>query len=79
MSYPKLISLDEKSQTMKTLFELRLEWTDERLSWNPKAFNNISRIVIKKDLIFVPDIIVTNSPEVDLNALSREHYVKVIS
>ncbi|KAE9551015.1 hypothetical protein FO519_005775 [Halicephalobus sp. NKZ332] len=79
MSYPKLISLDEKTQTMKTLFELKLEWVDERLSWNPKDFKNINGIVIKKELIFIPDIIVTNSPGIDINALSRDQYVKLNS
>lgn len=62
---------------MTTFFELRLEWIDERLTWNPKEYENTDIIVIKKESIFTPDLIVTNSPDINTSKLKNDFYLKV--
>ncbi|VDP66332.1 unnamed protein product, partial [Schistosoma curassoni] len=39
------------------------EWVDERLTWNPQDYNNLSRIRIPCQKLWLPDIVLYNSAD----------------
>ncbi|XP_018651587.1 putative nachr subunit [Schistosoma mansoni] len=39
------------------------EWIDERLTWNPQDYNNLSRIRIPCQKLWLPDIVLYNSAD----------------
>uniref|UniRef100_A0AC34FUR7 Neurotransmitter-gated ion-channel ligand-binding domain-containing protein n=1 Tax=Panagrolaimus sp. ES5 TaxID=591445 RepID=A0AC34FUR7_9BILA len=76
LSYPKVIAVDDRAQTITTTFELRLEWIDPTLSWNPSQYHGLDHILFPADLIFIPDVSLTNSAKLNLPSLSANRYVK---
>ena len=51
----QIVNLIEKDQIIVLNAFIDHEWTDERLSWNPEKFNNISLIRVSSDVIWTPD------------------------
>ncbi|CAH8552995.1 unnamed protein product [Schistosoma turkestanicum] len=47
-----------------TLIQIsQLEWIDERLTWDPQDYNNLSRIRIPCQKLWLPDIVLYNSAD----------------
>ncbi|XP_012663605.1 5-hydroxytryptamine receptor 3A isoform X1 [Otolemur garnettii] len=59
-----ILSVDEKNQVLTTYIWYRQHWTDEFLQWNPKDFDNISKLSIPTDSIWVPDILINEFVDV---------------
>ncbi|XP_067937010.1 acetylcholine receptor subunit alpha-like 1 [Watersipora subatra] len=57
------IDVVEKNQVLSALVWLDQEWSDEKLVWNPKDYNNLEVIRIPCSLIWLPDIVLYNSVE----------------
>ena len=36
------------------------EWTDDRLTWKPEDFGNVTDIILKPDKIWLPELAVMN-------------------
>jgi len=36
------------------------EWTDERLTWDPEQFGNLTNIIVKADRLWLPELAVMN-------------------
>ena len=36
------------------------EWTDERLTWDPQQFGNLTNIIVKADRLWLPELAVMN-------------------
>jgi len=36
------------------------EWTDERLTWDPKEFGNLTNIIVNADRLWLPELAVMN-------------------
>jgi len=36
------------------------EWQDERLTWNPADFGNVSDIIVRADKLWLPELAVMN-------------------
>ncbi|MXQ90273.1 hypothetical protein E5288_WYG001971 [Bos mutus] len=53
-----ILSVDEKNQVLTTYIWYRQYWTDEFLQWNPEDFDNITKLSIPTDSIWVPDILI---------------------
>ncbi|XP_053693114.1 neuronal acetylcholine receptor subunit alpha-10-like [Sabethes cyaneus] len=55
---PVLMSYDydDREDTLNANILLILQWTDAFLSWDSKAFSNISSIVVNADEIWTPDL-----------------------
>ncbi|RMZ97987.1 neuronal acetylcholine receptor subunit alpha-2-like [Brachionus plicatilis] len=51
------IDLDEKYQELLSTVWIEMTWTDSRLSWDPKMFDNITEITLPISQIWVPDIV----------------------
>ncbi|ESN91745.1 hypothetical protein HELRODRAFT_70180, partial [Helobdella robusta] len=56
----RIHGLDERSQVLTTTGLVIAEWYDERLTWDPQLFGNLSEIIIKADKIWLPELAVMN-------------------
>ncbi|XP_045199185.2 acetylcholine receptor subunit delta-like [Mercenaria mercenaria] len=52
--------LDEIEETIEVFATLFLAWKDERLIWNPNAYNGTDRVYITADKIWRPEITLEN-------------------
>ncbi|XP_006912859.1 5-hydroxytryptamine receptor 3A isoform X2 [Pteropus alecto] len=59
-----ILSVDEKNQVLTTYIWYRQWWMDEFLQWNPEDFDNITKLSILKDSIWVPDILINEFVDV---------------
>ncbi|WAQ97450.1 ACHN2-like protein [Mya arenaria] len=55
-----LNDFDELSGLIDITCTLEIEWTDDRLTWDPFSFGNISSVIVPADDIWRPDIYVLN-------------------
>nr|XP_055054679.1 cholinergic receptor, nicotinic, beta 1 (muscle) like [Misgurnus anguillicaudatus] len=61
MTLVQLISLNEKNEEMTTNVFMNMEWTDYRLSWDPKEYDNIDVVRIPPIKVWRPDIYLINN------------------
>ncbi|XP_041627827.1 5-hydroxytryptamine receptor 3A isoform X1 [Vulpes lagopus] len=59
-----ILSVDEKNQVLTTYIWYRQYWTDEFLQWNPEDFDNITKLSIPTESIWVPDILINEFVDV---------------
>ncbi|XP_023063824.1 5-hydroxytryptamine receptor 3A isoform X3 [Piliocolobus tephrosceles] len=59
-----ILDVDEKNQVLTTYIWYRQYWTDEFLQWNPEDFDNITKLSIPTDSIWVPDILINEFVDV---------------
>ncbi|XP_070329662.1 5-hydroxytryptamine receptor 3A isoform X3 [Odocoileus virginianus] len=59
-----ILSVDEKNQVLTTYIWYRQYWTDEFLQWDPEDFDNITKLSIPTDSIWVPDILINEFVDV---------------
>lgn len=60
-----ILSVDEKNQVLTTYIWYRQFWADEFLQWNPEDFDNITKLSIPTDSIWVPDILINEFVDVE--------------
>ncbi|XP_067117348.1 cholinergic receptor, nicotinic, beta 1 (muscle) like [Osmerus mordax] len=61
MTLSQLVSLNEKNEEMTTNVFMNLAWTDYRLSWDPKNYDNIDVLRIPPNKVWRPDIYLINN------------------
>ncbi|CAH8656231.1 unnamed protein product [Schistosoma rodhaini] len=59
----QISQLDEVNQVLTLNVWIEQEWIDERLTWNPQDYNNLSRIRIPCQKLWLPDIVLYNSAD----------------
>ncbi|XP_008071510.1 5-hydroxytryptamine receptor 3A isoform X2 [Carlito syrichta] len=59
-----ILNVDEKNQVLTTYIWYRQYWTDEFLQWSPEDFDNITKLSIPTDSIWVPDILINEFVDV---------------
>ncbi|XP_075404882.1 5-hydroxytryptamine receptor 3A [Tenrec ecaudatus] len=59
-----IINVDEKNQVLTTYIWYRQCWKDELLQWDPEDFDNITKLSIPTDSVWVPDILVNEFVDV---------------
>ncbi|XP_064620948.1 neuronal acetylcholine receptor subunit alpha-10-like [Lineus longissimus] len=59
----QIFDVDERNQVLTTHIWLDQEWTDEKLTWDKKKFNNIEKIRIPCNKLWLPDIVLYNSAD----------------
>ncbi|XP_059122876.1 5-hydroxytryptamine receptor 3A isoform X1 [Peromyscus eremicus] len=59
-----ILNVDEKNQVLTTYIWYRQFWTDEFLQWTPEDFDNITKLSIPTDSIWVPDILINEFVDV---------------
>ncbi|GMT02921.1 hypothetical protein PENTCL1PPCAC_25095, partial [Pristionchus entomophagus] len=55
-----IISLEEKTQTIKVLLHVTEVWHDSTLRWNESVFDGLNETWLPSDAVWVPDIIAFN-------------------
>ncbi|KAK1797212.1 hypothetical protein P4O66_008592, partial [Electrophorus voltai] len=61
MTLVQLIGLNEKNEEMTTNVFMNMAWSDYRLSWNPKDYENIDVIRVPPAKVWRPDIYLINN------------------
>jgi len=61
----QVISLNEKAQELTIACYTMFEWNDTRLTWDPSEFENIEKIRLPTDLIWTPQLLLTNSKDAE--------------
>uniref|UniRef100_A0AC35FRP6 Neurotransmitter-gated ion-channel transmembrane domain-containing protein n=1 Tax=Panagrolaimus sp. PS1159 TaxID=55785 RepID=A0AC35FRP6_9BILA len=59
----RIIDVDEVNQVLTTNLWLEMQWFDYKLKWDPSKFNNIRKLHIPSDQIWIPDIILYNNAD----------------
>ncbi|CAI2349584.1 unnamed protein product [Caenorhabditis sp. 36 PRJEB53466] len=62
-SLTQIIDVDERNQILTTNSWVRLHWVDYKLVWDPRLYQNVTRIHIPSDKIWKPDIILYNNAD----------------
>ncbi|XP_078524947.1 5-hydroxytryptamine receptor 3A-like [Lissotriton helveticus] len=60
-----VLDMDEKLQLLSSLMTFTAIWENEYLTWNPEDFCGISRLHILPELVWTPDIYVSERTEED--------------
>jgi hypothetical protein len=61
----QLVSIDEKNQIMTSSSYIYVNWLDERFKWSPAAYANIAKVLIPAKSLWMPDLVVANSADID--------------
>merc|ERR1712136_409245 len=61
LTLQQIISLKEKTEELITSLYMGYYWYDSRLTWDPSEYDEIEKICLSSDLVWTPDIILTNS------------------
>ncbi|XP_076145747.1 cholinergic receptor, nicotinic, beta 1 (muscle) like [Alosa pseudoharengus] len=61
MTLVQLVSLDQKNGEMTTNVFMNMAWTDYRLSWDPKEYDNIDVLRIPPNKVWRPDVYLINN------------------
>ena len=56
----QLVTVDERSQYIKTSVWFRQMWTNEHLRWNPKEWGGVDQLYTEGKYIWCPDIVLYN-------------------
>ncbi|EYC37536.1 hypothetical protein Y032_0782g2321 [Ancylostoma ceylanicum] len=64
LMYAKLLELSAPRQLMTVIFEYAMTWVDERLSWDPKEYDDIDHIYVLRNNVWIPEITPFDSLEV---------------
>uniref|UniRef100_A0AC34F3F2 Uncharacterized protein n=1 Tax=Panagrolaimus sp. ES5 TaxID=591445 RepID=A0AC34F3F2_9BILA len=59
----RIIDVDEVNQVLTTNLWLEMQWFDYKLKWDPSKFNNIRKLHIPSDQIWIPDILLYNNAD----------------
>uniref|UniRef100_A0A7E4ZW14 Neur_chan_LBD domain-containing protein n=1 Tax=Panagrellus redivivus TaxID=6233 RepID=A0A7E4ZW14_PANRE len=59
----RIIDVDEVNQVLTTNLWLEMQWYDYKLKWDPATFNNIKKIHLPSDQIWIPDILLYNNAD----------------
>eukprot|EP00794_Sanderia_malayensis_P004552 gene4552-5149_t len=63
-----IIELNAKEQSLKSHIWVRIYWTDEFLTWNPKNYSNIDSIHVSPSTVWLPDFVLYNSVDTKVGA-----------
>ncbi|CAF0749300.1 unnamed protein product [Brachionus calyciflorus] len=59
----QICDMDERNQILTTNVWLEQEWKDERLIWNKSEYNNLDKIRLPCNRLWLPDIVLYNSAD----------------
>ncbi|KAF4796071.1 Acetylcholine receptor subunit gamma [Turdus rufiventris] len=61
LTLTNLISLNEREETLTTNVWIEMQWTDYRLSWDPKKYDNIQLLRVPSTMVWLPDVVLENN------------------
>uniref|UniRef100_A0A1I7X354 Neur_chan_LBD domain-containing protein n=1 Tax=Heterorhabditis bacteriophora TaxID=37862 RepID=A0A1I7X354_HETBA len=78
-SLTQIIDVDERNQILTTNAWVRQHWTDYKLVWDPRNFDNLTKIHIPHEKIWKPDIILYNNTVVIIYSADSQYTKSVMS
>ncbi|KAK3094785.1 hypothetical protein FSP39_006203 [Pinctada imbricata] len=69
-----IIDYNDISGVLSITGGVMMTWIDPRLTWNPSDFSNIDHVVLKRSLIWTPDLYIIN-PANDLESIADDTYL----
>ncbi|CAJ0930096.1 unnamed protein product, partial [Mesorhabditis belari] len=72
-----VINVDMSRQTMEMYFELEMSWTDIRLAWDPRQFDDIEILYVHCDALWAPEELFVMSPTINEGLPQRFKQCKV--
>jgi len=75
LTLQQIVDLDEKNQILTTSMYPNWKWRDHYLRWDPKKFDNITKIFVPYKDVWRPDILVYNSAMDKFEAILPTHCV----
>ncbi|WAR06121.1 ACHAA-like protein, partial [Mya arenaria] len=78
--YPSIIridGLDESREALSVTISLSMNWSDQRLTWNPAQYDGVQKLFLPADTIWLPDVGVHNSVDGLISEPSASHLVEV--
>ncbi|XP_039263094.2 acetylcholine receptor subunit alpha-type acr-16-like [Styela clava] len=73
LSIQQIIDIDEKNQIMKANGWMDMKWNNYRMTWNPELYDNLTKIRIPYDRIWVPDLLLYNSASEEFDPFIHTH------
>ncbi|KAK9965698.1 hypothetical protein ABG768_004775 [Culter alburnus] len=70
-----ILSMIEKSQIFVPLLWISARWYNERISWDPKDFCGIKKVILPKELLWKPDLYVVEAVEKEDGPLNPYLYI----
>ncbi|XP_077982448.1 neuronal acetylcholine receptor subunit beta-4-like [Glandiceps talaboti] len=61
----RIVNVDEKHQTLTTVAGLVLNWTDVNLTWDPEEYDNVTKLWVNSDDVWLPDVVLWNNADSD--------------
>ncbi|XP_075274289.1 LOW QUALITY PROTEIN: acetylcholine receptor subunit gamma [Opisthocomus hoazin] len=61
LTLTNLISLNEREETLTTNVWIEMQWSDYRLRWDPKKYDNIQLLRVPSTMVWLPDIVLENN------------------
>ncbi|KAK0428205.1 hypothetical protein QR680_010672 [Steinernema hermaphroditum] len=56
-----IFNIDERSQVLALNVWVEQSWRDERITWNPEQYGNISKLTLPTEYVWKPDIVLYNN------------------
>uniref|UniRef100_A0A8C1JE43 5-hydroxytryptamine receptor 3A n=2 Tax=Cyprinus carpio TaxID=7962 RepID=A0A8C1JE43_CYPCA len=73
-----IIEVNEKAQSLSTQITILNGWVNEFTAWNPDDFCGITSCSIKKDMVWTPDISITESIKTEFATMENQ-YVQLLN
>ncbi|NXB49066.1 ACHG protein, partial [Leucopsar rothschildi] len=61
LTLTNLISLNEREETLTTNVWIEMQWSDYRLSWDPKKYDDIELLRVPSTMVWLPDVVLENN------------------
>ncbi|XP_052803767.1 acetylcholine receptor subunit alpha-like [Mya arenaria] len=78
--YPSIVrinGLDESREALSATISLSMNWSDQRLTWNPAQYDGVQKLFLPADTIWLPDVGVHNTVDGLISEPSTNHLVEV--
>ncbi|XP_052806637.1 acetylcholine receptor subunit alpha-1-B-like [Mya arenaria] len=78
--YPSIVRidrLDESREALSATISLSMNWSDQRLTWNPAQYDGVRKLFLPADTIWLPDVGVINTVDGLISEQSTSHLGEV--
>jgi len=77
IAYIQVVALDDRDQLLKSNIWIRQFWRNEFLTWDPIDYGGVQEIVVDKQHVWKPDLVLYNSAADSLNNQLEHHKTRI--
>ena len=59
----QVLAVDERDQQVTTQSYYSMKWMNEFLTWDPELWSGVERLKVRRDMVWIPDIILKNNAD----------------